>query len=421
MAGMTITEKIFAKAAGKDRVVPGELINARVESIMTMEYIGGIAFELFDSLGVTGLKDPGQVVAVMDHLVPCHDVKSAEVARGFRKAVQDHGVKYFYDIGRHGIGHQIMVEKGHVLPGTICVGTDSHSTTYGALGAVSCGVSTTDAAVIMATGELWFRVPESVKFHIAGKLQERVVSKDVILHLLGMTKWNGQMIYKAVEFEGPTVKEMSISSRMVMCNQAADMGIKNAIIAPGEKTVEYLKGRTNKRYELLDSDPGAEYDSVYEVDVSDLPPQVARPHSVDNVSSVEEVEGTKIDEAFLGSCTNGRVEDLEIACEILKGKKIHPNVRMIVVPASQDIYLEAVNKGLITILIEAGAAVDTPSCAACAGLHTGLLASGEVAISASNRNFRGRMGSPEAEIYLGSPATVAASAVAGVITDPRKV
>jgi 3-isopropylmalate/(R)-2-methylmalate dehydratase large subunit len=420
VAGLTITEKIFAKAVGKDRVVPGEVVNAGVESIMILEALGSLPFRLFDQLGVAGFKNPDSVVAVWDHLVPCHDVRSAERSKEFRRAVHDHGVGHYYDIGRHGIGHQIMVEKGYVLPGTVCVGTDSHATTYGALGAVSFGVSTTDAAVIMATGEAWFRVPESAKFHIVGMLRNGVMSKDVILYILGMTKWNGQMIYKAVELGGPTIEEMSISSRMVMCNMVAEMGAKNGIIAPDERTIAYLKGLTDKPYELLKSDADARYDSVHEIDVSDLPPQVARPHSVDNVCGVDQVEGTSIDEAFLGSCTNGRVEDLEIACRILKGRKVHPRVRMIVVPASQDVYLEADRKGLIANLIEAGASVNTPSCAACAGFHTGILASGEVAISSTNRNTEGRMGSPEAEVYLASPATVAASAVAGVISDPRR-
>ncbi len=422
MAGMTITEKIMARSSGRDEVRPGELLQqAQVASLMTMDFLGNITFKLFDALGAEQVWDSEAVIAVSDHLVPPPSEQYATLLRDWRQAVRSHGIKHFYDLGRQGIGHQIMVEKGHARPGTICAGTDSHANTYGAVGAVGLAVSTTDAAVIMATGKCWFRVPESVRFHISGELPDRVMSKDLSLHIMSMMQWNGHLVYKAVEYTGPAIRKMSVASRMALCNMTVDLGAKNGIVAADEVTIEYLKGRCQRPYETLDSDPDAEYDQEYEIDASRLSPQVARPHSVDNACPIEEVDGIPINKAFVGTCTNGRLEDIAIVAQIMAGKEVHPDVQMIVVPASQEIYLEAIEAGYVSALVKAGVAIDTPSCAACAGLHTGVLAPGDICISAGNRNFKGRMGSAQADIYLASPATVAASALQGRISDPRRI
>lgn len=421
MPGMTITEKILAKAANKDRVEPGELINARIHAVMVTDLKGPHTFKVMEEeIGTTKVHEGVEIVFVLDHLGPAHDVKTAEQFKACREVARKYGLKHFYDLGRQGIGHQIMCDDGFVLPGTVTAGIDSHSTTYGALGSVAFGISNSEAAVIFATGELWLKVPETTRFNISGALPRRVSGKDVFLHLIGMTKWNGEVLYKAVEYAGPTIDSMSISDRMAICNMTAEMGAKNGIIAPDARTVEFLKHRSDKKFDMPASDPNAVFSYVFEVDVSALAPQVACPHRIDNVKPVEAVAGTKIDQAFLGSCTNGRLEDLVIAAEILKGRKVHPDVRLLVAPASQQIYLQAVKQGVIETLVEAGAAIFTPNCAACAGIGSGNIASGEVCISSTNRNFEGRMGAKDSEVYLASPATVAASAVEGVIADPRK-
>jgi 3-isopropylmalate/(R)-2-methylmalate dehydratase large subunit len=421
MAGQTITEKIMARATGRDSVQPGELVFADVHSLMTIDYIGKSAFDLFDSLGVKQVFNKDRIICVTDHLVPPPNAKFATMLNEYRKVVKEHQITHFYDLGRQGIGHQIMVEQGHVLPGKISVGTDSHANTYGAVGAVGNAVSVSDAAVAMAIGKCWFRVPDSVKFHVEGEWQPWVGAKDLSLHILSMMHWNGHLIYKALEFEGPAIHALDISGRMTLTNMTVDLGAMNGIIAPDEVTQSYLEGRIAEPWDMVTSDPNAVYDQVYEVDVNKLGPLVAIPHRLDDVKPVEEVVGTKINKAFLGTCTNGRLDDIGVMAQILEGKQAHPDVNLIIVPASTTVYLEALQAGYLETIIKAGGAVDTPSCAACAGIHTGVAGDGDVIISSGNRNMQGRMGSRNADIYLSSPAVVAASAIKGEIADPREL
>jgi len=338
MPGMTITEKILAKASGRQSVRPGELVNARVNALMMTDLKGPYVFKVFEEeLGASKITKDLNVVFVLDHLGPAHDIKTAEQFKACRAAARKYALPHFYDLGRQGIGHQVMCEDGFVLPGTVVAGIDSHSTTYGALGAVSFGISNSEGAVILATGELWLKVPETTRFTVTGNLPRRVSGKDIFLHIIGMTKWNGEVLYKAVEFDGPAIAALSVSDRMAMCNMVAEMGAKNGIIAPDEKTEEYLSKWPEKKYDPVFSDPDAVFSHEYSVDVSSLSPQVSVPHRIDDVRPVETVAGRKIDQAFLGSCTNGRLEDLMIAAEILRGRKVHPDVRLIVAPASQKI------------------------------------------------------------------------------------
>lgn len=419
--GMTITEKIMAANSGRQKVVPGELVWVDIHTVMTMDYLGKQCFNKFRSLGKTEVFDKSRVICVSDHLVPPPNQRFANMLNEWREVVKEHDITHFYDLGRQGIAHQIMVEQGHVLPGKVSIGTDSHANTYGAVGAVGNAVGVTDAAVAMATGKAWFRVPESVKFHITGEWQPWVMAKDLSLHIMGMMHWNGHLIYKTLEYCGPAIEALDMAGRMTLCNMTVDLGAKNGIIAPDKVTESYLRGVAKGEWTGLQSDDDAQYDAVYEVDVSEVVPTVAKPHKLDDTVPVETVEGTYFNKAFVGTCTNGRLEDLAIMAKILSGKRIHQDVNMIVVPASQQVYLDAIKAGYIATLVEAGAAIDTPSCAACAGIHTGVAGDGDIVLSAGNRNMRGRMGSKEAEIYLTSPAVVAASVINGKITDPRKV
>ncbi len=421
MPGMTITEKIIARNSGRKRVVPGELVWVNIHTVMTMDYLGAQTFAKLHELGVENVFDRDRVICVSDHLVPPPNEKFATMLNEWRRIVRAHHITHFYDLGNQGIAHQIMVEKGHVLPGTISIGTDSHANTYGAVGALGNAVGVTDAAVAMATGKCWLRVPESVKLVVHGEWHPYVMAKDLSLYVMGMMHWNGHLIYKAIEYTGEAISQLGMAGRMTLCNMTVDLGAKNGIIAPDAITRRYLRGRTSEKYTALQSDPNAEYEQVYEIDLRQVGPTVARPHRLDDVVPIEEVEGIPFNKAFVGTCTNGRVEDLEIMARILRGKRIHPDVNMLVVPASQAVYLEAMKKGYLATLVEAGAAIDTPSCAACAGIHTGVAGDGDVILSAGNRNMQGRMGSKKAEIYLTSPAVVAASALFGKITDPRKL
>lgn len=421
MPGMTITEKIMARASGRDRVRPGELVFTDIHSVMTMDYLGKSTFDLFDSLGVAEVFDKDRVICVSDHLVPPPTPQFATMLNEWRKAVKAHNITYFYDLGRQGIAHQVMVENGHVLPGKISIGTDSHANTYGAVGAVGNAISVSDAAVAMAIGKCWFRVPETVKFYCYGEWKPWVMGKDLSLHVMSMMHWNGHLIYRALEYEGPAIQSLGMAGRMTVCNMTVDLGAKNGIIAPDKVTADYLSTRAKGEWDMITSDPDAVYEHVYEVDVSKVGPLVSRPHKLDDVVPVQEVTGHKINKAFIGTCTNGRLEDIEMVATILQGKQIHPDVNLIVVPASQTIYLDAVRAGYVATIVEAGGAVDTPSCASCAGIHTGVAGDGDVVISAGNRNMKGRMGSANAEIYLSSPAVVAASALKGEIADPREL
>ena len=416
---MTITEKIMARCSGREIVKPGELVWVDINSVMTMDYLGKQCFTKFRSLGKTEVFDKDRVICVSDHLIPPPNQKFATMLNEWREVVKEHDITYFYDLGRQGIAHQIMVEQGHVLPGTISIGTDSHANTYGAAGAVGNAVGVTDAAVAMATGKAWFRVPEAVKFHITGEWQPWIMAKDLSLHIMGMMHWNGHLIYKTLEFTGPAIKALDMAGRMTLCNMTVDLGAKNGIIAPDETTRKYLDGVAKGDWEMIDSDEDAHYEAVYEVDVTNLGPTIALPDKLDDTVEIEKVVGRKFNKAFVGTCTNGRLEDLAIMAAIMKDKQIHRDVNMIVVPASQTVYLDALKAGYLETLIEAGAAIDTPSCAACAGIHTGVAGDGDIVLSAGNRNMKGRMGSKNAQIYLTSPAVVAASAIRGEITDPR--
>jgi len=420
--GMTMAEKILARASGRREVKPGEYITAKVDQVMSQEAFGDV-YQILKEEGVERVWDPSKVAILLDHYVPAPSVAQAEVHKLIREGVKKLGIEGWHDM-KAGICHQIMGEKGHIIPGELILGTDSHSTTYGAFGAAGTGIGFSEMAYVLALGELWMKVPPTIEMMIKGDLPKRVTSKDIILYIAG--KYTTDVAqYKAVEFKGPTVERMSIASRMTMANMGVELGAKFAFFAADQKTVDYLlryvgEG-SKKRVAFFKADSDAHYEQLYNIDVSHLEPQVAFPHDVGNVRPISEVGDVKVNQAFLGSCTNGRFEDLEIAAGILEGKKVDPETRLLVFPASWEIYLEALRDGILETLIEAGAIVCNPGCGPCLGGHMGLLASGEKCISSSNRNFKGRMGSPQAEVYLGSPATVAASAIAGRIVDPREI
>ncbi len=416
--GYTISEKILARAAGAGKVEAGEIIDASVDLAMSHDN-AALVSKIFREIGVDNVWDRNKIVIVLDHRTPANTIKAAEAHKSIREFVREQGIENFYDVGE-GICHQVLPEKGYVKPGMLIVGTDSHTTTYGAFGAFSTGIGATEMACIWATGKLWMKVPETIKMIINGKPGKMVMSKDIILYIIGEIKSDGAN-YKAIEFYGETIKNMSIASRMTISNQSMEAGAKAAIIPPDEKTFEYLKERVKGEIKPVYADEDANYEDVMEFDVTDLEPQVACPHTVDNVKPVSEVSGISINQAVLGSCTNGRLEDIEVAARILEGKRIADGVRMIVVPASREIYLKAMEKGYIQTLLKAGATIINPGCGPCLGAHQGILASGERAITSTNRNFRGRMGSPDSEVYLASPATVAASALKGEITNPQEV
>jgi 3-isopropylmalate/(R)-2-methylmalate dehydratase large subunit len=419
---VNLTEKILARASGKNKVSPGEIVNARVDVVMVNDLTGPLAVESFRKIGVPQVWDNRKIVIILDHLVPASSIKAAELHKIMRKFAKEQNIEKFYDVDE-GICHQVMVEKGYVKPGALIVGADSHTCTYGALGAFATGIGSTEAAAVFATGSIWLKVPKAIKINIKGSFQKFVTPKDLILFIIGQIGVDGA-IYKSVEFTGPTIRYMSIAGRLTLCNMAVEMGAKNGIIEPDEATLEFLESRVNedlKLIELFRNDSDASYEKVMDLDVTNLEPQVSCPSSVDNVKNVSEVAGVEVDQAFIGSCTNGRLEDLRLAAEILKGRKIKNEVRMLVIPASKEVYLQALREGLLKIFVEAGGLVCNPTCGPCLGGHLGILASGEVCISSSNRNFIGRMGSTEANVYLASPATVATSALTGKITDPREL
>jgi 3-isopropylmalate/(R)-2-methylmalate dehydratase large subunit len=419
---MNITEKILAKASGKKTVHSGEIADANVDMIMVHDLTGPLAVEAFKKIGVQKVWDNQKVVVILDHQVPAESVKAAELHKTMRQFAKDQKLR-IYDVGKGGICHQVMPEKGHVIPGTVIVGADSHTCTYGAFGAFATGIGSTEAAAVFATGKIWLKVPEAIKVNVTGQFQKYVTPKDLILSIIRRIGADGA-IYKSAEFTGPTIKNMSMSGRMTLCNMAVEMGAKNGIIEPDETTRKFLEGRTSKalpNFESLKSDKDAVYERTMEFDVTSLEPQIACPSSVDNVKPVSEVGNVPIEQAFIGSCTNGRIEDLRLAAQVLKGKRVKDTVRTLVIPASQEVYRQALNEGLMEIFTDAGAMVCGSACGPCLGGHIGLLAAGEVCVSTSNRNFIGRMGSTQASVYLASPATVAASAVTGKITDPRKL
>jgi len=413
----TMAEKILAKAAGIEEIDAGKIVMANVDLAMTHDLTGPLSVAAFKKIGENEVWDPEKIVVIFDHQVPADSLEAAQNHLIMRKFVKEQGIKNFYDVGE-GVCHQVLPEKGHVVPGEVVVGTDSHTCTHGALGAFATGIGSTDMAMVFATGKLWFKVPETLKFEINGKLATNVCSKDVILNIIGQVSVDGAS-YQACEFGGETVSDMSVSDRMVLCNMAIEMGGKTGLVEPDEKVIKYVESRSNKNYQVFTSDEDAESLTTLHVDVTDLEPQIACPHNVDNVKPVSDVEGTPLDQIFLGSCTNGRLDDMRVAAEILKGKEVSPRVRMLVIPASREVYRNALEEGLMNIFVDAGALVCNPCCGPCLGGHVGLLGPGEVSLSTSNRNFQGRQGSPEAEVYLSSAAVAAASAIKGKITDPR--
>lgn len=412
-----MAEKILGKASNQD-VAPGDIVDAHVDLAMSHENTSAISAK-FKQIGVPKVWDPDKIVIPIDHCVPAANEDYAKNHKIIREFVKEQGITNFYDI-KAGVCHQVLPEKGHIEPGMLVVGSDSHTPTYGAFGAFATGIGRTEMAAVYATGKIWLRVPESFKIVIEGDLPERVSAKDVILYITGQLRADG-CNYKSVEFSGSTVRDMSVGGRMVLCNMSAEMGAKAGMVAFDDRTEAYLRERADKEYTVLNADPDAVYEKTVTFDVSGLEPQLACPHTVDNVKSVKDMEGKEIHQAVLGTCTNGRVEDLLEASEILKGRKVAGSVRLLVIPASTEVYLEAIKRGIIYNLAQAGAVICNPNCGPCLGAHQGALAPGEVCISSSNRNFKGRMGCKDSGIYLASPATVAASALTGVITDPRGV
>jgi len=415
---MNVTEKILAKASGRKEVSPGEIVEAKVDVAMVNDVTGPLAVKAFQEIGARNVWNEQRIVIVLDHQIPAESVKSAQLHEIMRKFAKEQRIENFYDVGHGGICHQVMVEKGYVRPGNLIVGADSHTCTYGAFGAFAAGIGSTEMAAVFTTGTLWFKVPNVMKINVVGNFQKFVTPKDLILNIIGQIKADGA-IYKGVELSGSTIQNMSIDGRMTLCNMSVEMGAKNGIIEPDETTLKYVKNRTSGAFTPLRSDPNAAYEKILDLDVTEMEPQVSCPSSVDNVKRASEVKNVKIDQAFLGSCTNGRLEDLRLAARFLKRGRIKHGVRMIVIPASQEVYSQALREGLIELFVEAGAYVSSSSCGPCFGGHIGVLAPGEVCVSSSNRNFIGRMGSSNAHVYLASPATVAASALTGKITDPR--
>ncbi|MEA2037164.1 MAG: 3-isopropylmalate dehydratase large subunit [Nanoarchaeota archaeon] len=415
----TITEKILAKHAGKNEIKPGELVNADIDIVMCHDVTTPPAIKMLNERGMDKVFDKDKIVVTPDHFVPNKDIKSAELAKRLREWVNKNKIDNYYEVGKHGVCHALLPEQGHVLPGITIVCGDSHTCTHGALGAFSTGVGSTDLAAAIATGKLWFKVPETIKFEINGILPKGVYSKDIILKIISDIGVDGAL-YKAMEFCGSTIDELSVEARMTITNMAIEAGGKTGVINPDQKTIDYVKERTKNKFEVFTSDDDAQYCEIRKYDVSNLEPIVAAPHLPSNGKSISELGEIKIDQAYLGSCTNGRIEDLRMAAEILKGKTVKKGIRMIVVPATTEIWKQANKEGLLDIFMDFGATVSAPTCGACLGGYMGILAKGERCVSSTNRNFVGRMGHPESEVYLASPATVAASAIEGKIVDPMK-
>lgn len=415
----TIAEKILATKAGKRSVEPGEIVEANVDYVMVNDVTGLPAFEVFEKFGdVSPIKEKS--VLIPDHYVPNKDVASAEQARAMRSFARKHRLPHYFEVGRSGVCHQLMIEEGFVAPGRLIVGADSHTCSYGALGAFSTGVGSTEAASAMALGKLWFRVPESQKYVVEGKLGPHTMGKDVILHIIGDIGVDGAL-YQSMEFYGSAIEELPLADRISISNMAIEAGGKAGIIPPDRKVFTYLEGRVKGSYEPVYAGEGVEYSGVREYSAGDIPPTVARPPLPSNTSPASELDSIAIDQAYLGSCTNGRIEDLWAAAEILRGRKVSPSVRMIVVPATQEVYRQALKEGLVEVFLQAGAFFSGPTCGACLGGYMGVLARGERAISSTNRNFIGRMGHRESEVYLANPRVVAASAIKGYIADPEDI
>lgn len=417
---MTMTQKILAAHAGLDKVEAGQLIKCKLDMVLGNDVTTPVAINEFEKAGFTSVFDNTKISMVMDHFTPNKDIKSATNSLQCRTFAGKYNIKNYYDVGEMGIEHALLPEKGIVASGECIIGADSHTCTYGALGAFSTGVGSTDMCAGMATGEAWFKVPSAIKFNLTGKLNEYVMGKDVILHIIGMIGVDGAL-YKSMEFSGEGLKSLSMDDRLSMANMAIEAGAKNGIFAVDDITVEYQKGRVDREYKIYEADADAEYDAVYDIDLSKIKPTVSFPHLPENTKTTDECGEVKIDQVVIGSCTNGRLEDMAMAAKILKGRHVAKNVRCIVIPATQQVYLDCIKLGYMETFIEAGCAVSTPTCGPCLGGHMGILAKGERAVATTNRNFVGRMGHPESEVYLASPAVAAASAITGKISDPSEV
>lgn len=418
--GMTMTQKILAAHARLDSVVPGQLIEANIDLALANDITGPVAIRELKKADMDKVFDRTKVALVMDHFAPNKDIKSAEQCKECRDFARKHDIVNFFDVGRMGVEHALLPEQGIVASGDVIIGADSHTCTYGALGAFSTGVGSTDCAAGIATGKAWFRVPSAIKFNLTGKLNPWVSGKDVILYIIGMIGVDGAL-YQSMEFQGEGIASLSMDDRFSIANMAIEAGAKNGIFPVDEKTIEYMKSRAQHEPVVFAADDDAEYERVIDIDLSTVPSTVAAPHLPENTKPVTEFADVKIDQAVIGSCTNGRIEDMRIAAEILKGRKVADGVRAIVMPATQEVELQCIREGLAEIFIEAGAIISTPTCGPCLGGHMGILAAGERAISTTNRNFVGRMGHVESEVYLSSPAVAAASAITGYITDPASL
>lgn len=418
--GMTMTQKILAKHAGLNSVKAGQLIEAKLDIVMGNDITTAVALKEFKKTGAKKVFNEEKVAIVLDHFTPNKDIKAAEQCKSCRNFAWDMNIKNFFDVGQMGIEHALLPEKGIVVPGEVIIGADSHTCTYGALGAFSTGVGSTDMAIGMATGEAWFKVPSAIKFVLKNKPAKWISGKDIILHIIGKIGVDGAL-YRSMEFTGDGIKYLSMDDRFSMANMAIEAGAKNGIFPVDDKTIEYAKEHSAKTFEVFEADEDAQYDEVIEIDLSKLRPTVSFPHLPENTKTVDDAGKVYIDQAVIGSCTNGRLEDIKMAADILRGKQVDKKVRTIVIPATQKIYLDSIKLGYVEDIVNAGAIFSTPTCGPCLGGHMGILAAGEKAISTTNRNFVGRMGHVDSEVYLSSPAVAAASAIAGYIADPEKV
>lgn len=418
--GKTIFEKILLAHTETENFNIGDIINVNVDFAFSNDITAPLAIKFFEESRAQDVFDKTRIGIIPDHFTPNKDIKSAEQSKVMREFARKYQVENYFEVGRMGIEHVLLPEQGLILPGDLVVGADSHTGTSGALGAIALGIGSTDLGYAMALGEIWVKVPPVIKLNYYGKLNKWVSGKDLILYTISKIGVSGAN-YKVMEFGGETIKELSMDSRFSICNMAIEAGAKTGIIEPDDKTLQYVKKRAKRPYKVYKSDPDANYEKIIKFDVSNLEPQVALPHSPENAKAISEIDNIKIDQSVIGSCTNGRLEDLNIAAEVLQGHSVHPDVRLIIFPATQEVYKQALYKGLVDIFISAGAAVSTPTCGPCIGGHMGLLAKGEKAISTTNRNFVGRMGHPESEIYLSNPAVAAASAILGRIASPEEV
>ena len=418
--GMTMTQKILAAHAGLDKVEAGQLIKARLDMVLGNDITTPVAVKEFRKIGVDEVFDKNKIAIVPDHFTPSKDIKSAEQVKFIKEFAREMGIVNYFEIGQMGVEHALLPEKGLVVPGDVVIGADSHTCTYGALGAFSTGIGSTDMAAGMATGEAWFKVPEAIRFELRGKPGKWVSGKDVILHIIGMIGVDGAL-YKSMEFTGEGLNNLSMDDRFSMANMAIEAGAKNGIFEVDEKTLVYVREHSTKPYEVFAADADAVYSEEYVINLEDIKPTVAFPPLPDKARTIDKVGNIKIDQVVIGSCTNGRMEDMRVAAQILKGRKVHPDFRCIIIPATQKIWQQSMHEGLFDIFIDAGAAVSTPTCGPCLGGHMGILAKGERAVATTNRNFVGRMGHPESEVYLASPAIAAASAVAGRIASPEEL